>query len=221
MLNFEQEPEYEETGYIERYFDYLDGVTPNPSDVATGLEQICLDQDIEIDTAFSGYLLTAVLHIDSTCETDAEKIEQYRLLPLRLLTPFIEYVQPLETVTGWYDDIAYAITDVFPGEHKISCAHVRDDSGYLACDSSAECPVRVLSGVLIGNVEDADFTSLSYLIDPAKIFNINIYKFQLARRLHILPDTPTYFNIIANAYVVEYMARFGNQMTSRNRESQS
>jgi hypothetical protein len=165
--------------YCDIYYAYKNQT--NIADVMMALERLLESEGIVDDVYDQRGVRNIVLAIDAQPMIDQQKFEANMILPIALCGPYIESAWTPARVIKWYSNIAGNIIGMSKNIHDtVLCVEEANNYEGVGCVHSDRCPIIALTDYLTKPVAMADFTDISYDIDPLHTFQIAKNKALLA-----------------------------------------
>lgn len=199
---------YDDMSPVRRFYNDVLILSSNPVDVMVTFEQLLASENLIDDADTIEGLRALIVHMFETTPRKRILREQYMLMPLRLMAPYLDTVNPIEELEAWYDDAVNHLVSFSKNHHGDAC--LDDANGYEtdSCVKSKECPVVIAARFLSDPVTDPNFDSIDYMVDPARSREIATMKLNVAAKRNLVGAETA--KTRKGTYDVRYAIRFVN-----------
>lgn len=215
----EREPTpYDDMSPVRRFYNDVLILPSNPVDIMVTFEQLLASENLIDDMDDIEGLRTLIVHMFETTSHKRVLKEQYMLMPLRLMAPYLDTINAIEDLEAWYDDAVSHLVSFTKNHHGDRC--LDDANGYEtdSCVKSKDCPVVVAARFLSEPMTDPDFNSIDYMIDPARSRDIATMKLNVAAKRNLVGQETAQTR--KATYDVRYAIRFTNLGQNTDAERQ-
>jgi len=141
MSSFEEEHLPKEPTAISRYFDRITDEGLKDYEYVFAFDEIVNALAMKDDSVDPNKLFQYVREIKEYTDNERIRAEQFMLLPLRVLSPYVELYKPLLVVSAWYEEMANGILQYTQQAHGPECL---PGHALASCGEVSICPVREL-----------------------------------------------------------------------------
>jgi hypothetical protein len=218
MRSPESEPAPQELTPVQRFYNTVKYKTGSYVDLLINVDDYLTTEGIMVDVVRPDTVEAALPTEEMFNLNSRIAIEQFMLLPLKLVAPVIEVTGTTDKIGDWYSYVAKWIQRETKNIHQQSCLDT-DHAGSVRCGSSGECPLVVLKNQLNHGVRYPEFRSYDYMVDPEQARHVAVDKARLAARLGLVEVVYSEAQISAFKRRYEEFFPFVEQIQSQDSDS--
>jgi len=221
MANAEFEPTPSEITPTHRYYSDLNYCSESYFDLTVAAEKLLVQSQVMTEDESTDWLYDDFIPTATAFERDPDlALEQFSLMPLRLLAPYVNESWSRSDLLDWYDESLGFIKLLNKDLHGKSCHPPREymTSG-LSCKQSPECPLLYSKAYLENEALSMDFDQPEYILDPINTSNVALLKVYLASKHGLTLKTEA--EVISDRYMKGFEAASGIKTKSAQPEQES
>jgi hypothetical protein len=209
---------YDEMSAVRRYYNDIHEEDTPAVNTFISLENLLKAYGMIDDTTATDALANKVFMISKSI-TDPRTIrEQYILLPLDIMSSYIDMTLDTAAQKEWYmDTIGYAVSWL-ADDHDDTCIE-GTESVSPACITSKECPMVFMNQLLVSGVIDYDFDKAEYAIDPIAAYDSASMKLKVAKKNGLINEKVA--KTKQHEYDMAFVHRFPEETMAIARKEQS
>jgi hypothetical protein len=207
MSSFYPEIDPPERSPIRQFYNDINLKNETRYDVFSAIDTLFEKEGIYEENISSGFVFILLDKIGAALEDPRERLEQYMLIPLTLVSRYVELKQTPVDVKDWYSDLSFYLMLFNKGMHNDTCVSHSSSKNEYARLAGDFCPIRVMLSRMTKDVTEPDFNDEKFILDPDKAYQIATDKVRVLEAKRML--SPAYASFMIDNYTGKYIDYFG------------